>query len=47
MVLIILWVLAAMTDVTCLPMVLCFVMFLINDLYGFVNWQRMRRRQQA
>ena len=46
-VLIILWVLAAMTDVTCLPMVLCFVMFLINDLYGFVNWQRMRRRQQA
>lgn len=46
-VLILLWVLAAMTDVTCLPMVLCFVMFLINDLYGFVNWQRMRRRQQA
>ena len=46
-VLIILWILAAMTDVTCLPMVLCFVMFLINDLYGFVNWQRMRKRQQA
>ena len=46
-VLIILWILAAIGDITCLPMVLCFVMFLVNDLYGFVNWQRMRRRQQA
>lgn len=46
-VLIILWVLAAMADISCLPMVFCFVMFLINDLYGFFNWQRMRRRQRA
>ncbi len=46
-VLIVLWVLAAMGDITCLPMVLCFVMFLVNDLYGFINWQRMRQRQKA
>ncbi|MBE5803591.1 MAG: nicotinamide mononucleotide transporter [Clostridiales bacterium] len=46
-VLIILWVLAAITELSCLPMVLCFVMFLINDLYGFINWQRMRARQRA
>lgn len=46
-VLIALWVLAAMTDVSCLPMVFCFVMFFINDLYGFYNWQRMRARQQV
>jgi len=46
-VLIVLWVLAALTDISCLPMVLCFVMFLANDLYGFVNWQRMRARQRA
>lgn len=46
-VLIVLWVMAAMVDFTCLPMVLCFVMFLINDLYGFINWQRMRARQRA
>ena len=45
-VLIVLWIMAAMVDFTCLPMVLCFVMFLINDLYGFVNWQRMRARQR-
>lgn len=46
-VLIVLWVLAALTDISCLPMVFCFVMFLLNDLYGFYNWQRMRARQRA
>lgn len=46
-VLIVLWVLAAPTDISCLPMVFCFVMFLLNDLYGFYNWQRMRARQRA
>lgn len=46
-VLIALWVLAAMTDLSCLPMVFCFVMFLVNDLYGYINWQRMRKRQRA
>ena len=46
-VLIVLWVLAALTDISCLPMVFCFVMFLLNDLYGFCNWQRMRARQRA
>ena len=46
-VLIVLWVLAALGDISCLPMVFCFVMFLLNDLYGFYNWQRMRTRQRA
>ncbi len=45
-VLIILWVLAAVSDIIYLPMVLCFGMFLLNDLYGFVNWNRMKCRQQ-
>lgn len=27
-------------------MIICFVVFLINDLYGFYNWQRMQKRQQ-
>ncbi|MBQ3184258.1 MAG: nicotinamide mononucleotide transporter, partial [Clostridia bacterium] len=26
-------------------MIICFVVFLINDLYGFYNWQRMKKRQ--
>lgn len=44
-VLIVLWVLATMKDRAYLPMVVCFVMFLANDLYGFWNWRRMARRQ--
>ena len=45
LVLIILWILAAQTDLSCLPMVLCFVMFFANDLYGFYSWQKMQKRQ--
>lgn len=46
-VLIVLWVLATLEDISYLPMVCCFVMFLVNDLYGFYNWGRMRRTQRA
>lgn len=46
-VLIVLWVLASVKDVQYIPMVLCFVMFLANDLYGFYNWHRMKKRQRA
>jgi len=45
-VLIVLWVLAAIQDVANLPMVFCFGMFLFNDVYGFINWQRMKNRQE-
>lgn len=45
-VLIVLWTLAAMEEISYLPMVLCFVMFLVNDIYGFINWQRMQKRQE-
>lgn len=44
-VLIVLWVAASMEDVSCVPMVMCFAMFLVNDIYGFVSWQRMQKRQ--
>lgn len=44
-VLIVLWVAAAMTNLSSLPMVMCFVMFFANDLYGFVNWRKMEKRQ--
>lgn len=46
-VLIILWVLASMENPSYIPMVLCFVMFLLNDIYGFINWRRMAKRQKA
>ena len=45
-VLIVLWSMMAAEDVSCLSVVICFVVFLINDGYGFFNWMRLRRRQQ-
>ena len=45
-VLIILWILASVEDISSLPMVACFIMFLFNDLYGFYNWGRMQKRQE-
>lgn len=45
-VLIVLWALATMTDISYLSVIICFVMFLANDIYGFVNWQKMSLRQQ-
>lgn len=44
-VLIVLWTIATVGDVSYLPMVMCFVMFLANDVYGFINWRRMQKRQ--
>lgn len=45
-VLIVLWVIAAVKDISYLSMVACFLMFLCNDLYGFFNWLRLRKRQK-
>ncbi len=45
-VLIVLWTLASIADPSYLPMVVCFIMFLINDAYGYYNWRRMRREQE-
>lgn len=45
-VLIIMWIMASMVDISYLPMILCFVMFFANDIYGFVNWRRMEKRQK-
>lgn len=46
-ILIVLWVLAAQAEIRYLSMVFCFVSFFVNDLYGFVNWRRMKKRQSA
>lgn len=44
-VLIVLWILATLESITYLPMVICFVMFLANDIYGFYNWKKMQKTQ--
>lgn len=44
-VLIILWVMASFDDISYISMVICFVIFLINDLYGYYNWKRIQAKQ--
>ena len=46
LVLIILWVMACFQNQIYLPMAVCFTMFFINDVYGFINWLRMEKRQK-
>lgn len=46
-VLILLWVLASIDNIKYIPMILCFVMFLANDLYGFYNWKKMKKEQKG
>lgn len=45
LVLIYLWILASLTDASYLSVMICFFMFFINDIYGFISWYRMQRRQ--
>lgn len=44
-VLIVLWAMAAAENATYFSVLVCFVMFLVNDLYGFLNWKQMEKRQ--
>lgn len=45
-VLIVLWVLASMDSIRYVSVVVCFAAFLINDMYGFFSWQKMKKRQK-
>lgn len=45
-VLIVLWVLASVYDIRYLSVVVCFIAFLVNDIYGFISWRKMKIRQQ-
>ncbi len=44
-VLIALWTLATLNDTEYLSVTICFGVFLLNDVYGYVNWRRMLARQ--
>ena len=45
-VLIILWILASISNPEYISTVACFAVFLANDIYGFISWRRMEERQQ-
>ncbi|MFI3166206.1 MAG: nicotinamide riboside transporter PnuC [Bacillota bacterium] len=45
LVLISLWLLASVENIQNLTMAVCFILFFINDIYGFVNWKKMKEKQ--
>ena len=44
-VLIVLWILASLSDPSYIPVTVCFGVFLFNDVYGFISWKKMGRTQ--
>ncbi len=44
-VLIVLWTMETMKNISYLSVVICFITFLVNDIYGYISWQRMGKRQ--
>lgn len=46
-VLIVLWVLASISDTHYISVVVCFIAFLVNDVYGYLSWRKMKIRQAA
>lgn len=47
MVLILLWAMASAADRSYISVVICFVIFLVNDIYGFLSWRKMSVRQST
>lgn len=46
-ILIVLWVMASIHDRKYISVVVCFIAFFVNDIYGYSSWQQMKRRQTA
>ena len=46
-ILIVLWILASIEDISYLSVVVCFAAFLLNDIYGFISWRRMEKKQSV
>ncbi len=45
-ILIILWTLASLENSSYISVLVCFFVFLVNDIYGFISWKRMEKRQR-
>ena len=46
LVLISLWLLASIHQITYISLVICFLAFFVNDLYGFVSWTKLHNKQK-
>ena len=45
LILMVLWSYAAISNIQYMSIVICFLVFFVNDLYGFVNWRKIEKRQ--
>ncbi len=46
-VLIVLWVAASINNTENISVIVCFVAFLANDIYAYINWKRIEKRQNS
>lgn len=46
LVLIALWVWASFSNSAYISVVICFIIFFVNDIYGFFSWRKMKKRQE-
>ncbi len=44
-VLIVLWALASIHEIRYISVIVCFIAFFVNDIYGYVSWEKMKIRQ--
>lgn len=42
-ILVVLWVMASMEDSAYIPVVVNFIIFFVNDMYGFISWKKRER----
>jgi len=46
LVLIVLWILACIEEIRYISVTVCFAAFFANDIYGYLSWQKMKKRQE-
>lgn len=46
-VLIVLWGLASIENSKYISVLVCFLAFLVNDIYGYISWRKMEKRQES
>lgn len=44
---VIIWIMASVENRVYLSVVVCFIAFLANDIYGYLSWRAMGKRQTA
>ncbi len=44
-VLIVLWIMASVYDPRYISVAVCFAAFLVNDIYGYISWRKMKKMQ--